>query len=1099
MNEFRAKINPFTGQLQLVPTNIVLAFKEGVATQANLPLTGNAKGDARIANDTGHLYVWSIEATSGLLTDWVDAGDIVDLTWAALSGKPSSTPANIDDAVSKKHTQGTDQKIDDGGASETTAAEIRDSADKKHTQNSDIKLAEGTSNEVTAANAKDAVDKKHEHTNKITLDAIQEALTTALKNAYDGAVTDSHTHSNKATLDLIEEAFTTALKNAYDNAVTKAHEQNTDYILKLNISGLPDLINNGTLKNDLLVDALITIDGRDLSIDGSKLDGIEAGAVALATVKADGDIASAIANDHTHSNKATLDSIQEALTTALKAAYDDAVTKAHTQNTDTKLDNGGANEISASEIIKATIAAINYYIDNVGGSDITGDGTIGNPFQTIQHAIDLLPKFLRHTVTIYLNDSLTYNEAVNINGFIGTGEIIIVGLSSDATKVLNTATVSNNAFTITDCSVLIKFNYISSKIITNAYTCYYYDNSYGSVVECKAGDNGNTTTNGITSINGSRVFAYSVSDIDANKVATGLYTLLGGVIGHSNVTLGDTATSVATGGFIIDAIVLSGTDYNDSISKKHTQGTDQGLDNGGANAVTALTIKEDIYQSGYNEGLLSEPTIADVGGTAVSVTSVDVLIRSTTDFSGGILIRKTVPQNTSLSLTDDSLNYIYVDYNSGTPIYKATINRADINNSSTILVARVMMRSGAVEYVAKTGATALSLVSKNFDKQLQTRGIKGIEKESGFGLSETATRIVNIASGVLWFGDKRTSLGAIAQGGGGVVSDLWYHLSGVWTKTTATNYNNTQYDDGTDLQNVSNNKYAVNWIFRNIETNEIDIVLGNGDYTLAQAEASEVPSLPDDISYFYLLVGRIIVEKGIDTATAIESIRVEILNPTIISEHNDLGSIQGGSASERYHLTATELSDAQDAISKKHTQGTDQALDAGGANEITAANAKAAYTHSGVTSGNPHSVNKSDVGLGNVENLKVKLDATSAPTVNDDIDLGYSVGSRWINITADKEYVCLDNTDGAAVWTETTQSGGASGTSGTFVNGDLVTGKLTVTHNLTLDAPYQRLVIVVDNNGKMIIPDDITFATNSFEIDLTSFGTITGTWGYRYL
>ena len=111
MSEFRAKLNPFTGNLQLIPNNIVLAFKAGVATQALLPLAGNAKGDARIANDTGHLYVWSIDAPAGLLTDWVDAGDIVDLTWAAISGKPTSAVADIDDAVTKRHSQDTDQYL----------------------------------------------------------------------------------------------------------------------------------------------------------------------------------------------------------------------------------------------------------------------------------------------------------------------------------------------------------------------------------------------------------------------------------------------------------------------------------------------------------------------------------------------------------------------------------------------------------------------------------------------------------------------------------------------------------------------------------------------------------------------------------------------------------------------------------------------------------------------------------------------------------------------------------------------------------------------------------------------------------------------------
>ena len=53
-----------------------------------------------------------------------------------------------------------------------------------------------------------------------------------------------------------------------------------------------------------------------------------------------------------------------------------------------------------------------------------------------------------------------------------------------------------------------------------------------------------------------------------------------------------------------------------------------------------------------------------------------------------------------------------------------------------------------------------------------------------------------------------------------------------------------------------------------------------------------------------------------------------------------------------------------------------------------------------------------------------KFDATTAPTVNDDVDLDYVVGSRWADITNDKEYVCLDNTDGAAIWTETTAAAG---------------------------------------------------------------------------
>lgn len=66
-----------------------------------------------------------------------------------------------------------------------------------------------------------------------------------------------------------------------------------------------------------------------------------------------------------------------------------------------------------------------------------------------------------------------------------------------------------------------------------------------------------------------------------------------------------------------------------------------------------------------------------------------------------------------------------------------------------------------------------------------------------------------------------------------------------------------------------------------------------------------------------------------------------------------------------------------------------------------------------------------DTGLSATNVVKCKFDATFAPTINNDVDEGYTVGSRWLDVTDDKSYVCLDNTDGAAVWTETTQLGGS--------------------------------------------------------------------------
>jgi hypothetical protein len=68
-----------------------------------------------------------------------------------------------------------------------------------------------------------------------------------------------------------------------------------------------------------------------------------------------------------------------------------------------------------------------------------------------------------------------------------------------------------------------------------------------------------------------------------------------------------------------------------------------------------------------------------------------------------------------------------------------------------------------------------------------------------------------------------------------------------------------------------------------------------------------------------------------------------------------------------------------------------------------------------------------------------KWNATTAPVAaTDDITLGYVVGSQWYDVTNDKAYSCMDNTDGNAVWKIFVPSGTGSGvgTSGTPVDND---------------------------------------------------------------
>ncbi|MFA7185130.1 MAG: hypothetical protein WC082_09565, partial [Victivallales bacterium] len=114
-------------------------------------------------------------------------------------------------------------------------------------------------------------------------------------------------------------------------------------------------------------------------------------------------------------------------------------------------------------------------------------------------------------------------------------------------------------------------------------------------------------------------------------------------------------------------------------------------------------------------------------------------------------------------------------------------------------------------------------------------------------------------------------------------------------------------------------------------------------------------------------------------------------------------TVNGYALTGNVTLTADDLADGSTNAAITLTQET---------------NFETAYSHSQATSGNPHSVGKSDVGLGNVANILDKLDATAAPTADEDSGDGYGVGSLWVDVTHDKSYICLDATSAAAVWRE---------------------------------------------------------------------------------
>jgi len=68
-----------------------------------------------------------------------------------------------------------------------------------------------------------------------------------------------------------------------------------------------------------------------------------------------------------------------------------------------------------------------------------------------------------------------------------------------------------------------------------------------------------------------------------------------------------------------------------------------------------------------------------------------------------------------------------------------------------------------------------------------------------------------------------------------------------------------------------------------------------------------------------------------------------------------------------------------------------------------------------------------------VSGMKNNYAATTAPAVTDSTTNGYSVGSLWVDVTANLSYTCVDSTATAAIWVKT--AGGGAKVSATAPTG----------------------------------------------------------------
>lgn len=267
----------------------------------------------------------------------------------------------------------------------------------------------------------------------------------------------------------------------------------------------------------------------------------------------------------------------------------------------------------------------------------------------------------------------------------------------------------------------------------------------------------------------------------------------------------------------------------------------------------------------------------------------------------------------SLSLTDNTYNYIYFDRTDGQ--IKATTNFYSISFTQDFTIGRAY-RSGTNVVVRMCGTNAW-----NFDRRVQLFGeeVFPVVRASGMSLSTSGLNLL-VSGGVLWAELVNRFTTASFDSAGTDRFTYWYRSATPGLFTSVANQstlNNTNYDDGDGtLGTVTLNplKYGVHWVYQ-VHDGSVHVVYGRGDYTLAEAQASNPPTdIPGLLSSYAVLVGRVIIARNATSAVQVESAFTEIFGTSNVTDHADLTGIQGGSAGDYQHITTAEKSSYDTAV-----------------------------------------------------------------------------------------------------------------------------------------------------------------------------------------
>lgn len=299
------------------------------------------------------------------------------------------------------------------------------------------------------------------------------------------------------------------------------------------------------------------------------------------------------------------------------------------------------------------------------------------------------------------------------------------------------------------------------------------------------------------------------------------------------------------------------------------------------------------------------PVFVDNGNGTASIFGFRCAIRPVPDYTQSPSDFEIAPQ--TLSFVNNTESYVCVRYNSGAPVMYVESSQANINGSDVVLIF-VVWRTGNELHSVSTDSRGIGLADKIAGMITRTKPYSLMHgQQLTLGVVTTpAVRTVTIAAATIYAGVDVIPLTALNSSNPAQRFTRVAPTAGVYGFVNQTQLDNTNYNNGTNVVAMAANRYSPRWVYRTVGDDvQAFYVLGNEYTNIASAQAAPLPTgLPLVVQDHAVLVGRIIMQNGIDAPVQIDQVVDVNFASSTANMHNNLDGLQG-TGPDYYHMDVT--------------------------------------------------------------------------------------------------------------------------------------------------------------------------------------------------